>query len=139
MPTPSNRSTTSTAILLVAHGSRDPVWVLPFERIRGALDQALGADRVGLAFLEFNQPSPAVEAERLVKAGCRVIALLPLFLGTGMHARKDMQTVLDALQRAHPGVEISLRPSLGETPAVLDAIVATGAAAAGASASNTAP
>jgi sirohydrochlorin cobaltochelatase len=117
--------TASRAILLVAHGSRYPAWVAPFERIRANLVKALGVDRVALAFLEYTQPDPDTAVKALLELGARDVALLPMFLGTGMHARKDMHAVWESLSQTHPQARFSLHPSLGETPSVLDAIVAT--------------
>jgi sirohydrochlorin cobaltochelatase len=39
-------------LVLFAHGSRDPEWARPFERIAAILRERLPATAVGLAFLE---------------------------------------------------------------------------------------
>jgi len=39
-------------IVLVAHGSRDPEWSRPFERLAAALEKKLPAVAVALCYLE---------------------------------------------------------------------------------------
>jgi sirohydrochlorin cobaltochelatase len=113
-------------LILVAHGSRDPSWVAPFARVHERLAAQLGPQRVALAFLESMPPTPSVAAQTLVDHGCTRLVLLPLFLGTGKHARADMQACLADLQTTHPLVRVELHPSLGEQDVVLDAIVDIG-------------
>ena len=46
-----------TALILFAHGARDPEWANPMRRIRAAVMQQAPAMRVELAFLEFMSPN----------------------------------------------------------------------------------
>ncbi len=96
-------------LLLFAHGARDPAWARPFER--------------ALAYLEFMSPGIEEAAQALVTAGCSRVHVLPLFLGTGGHVRRDVPPLLDGLRQRHgDAVEWLLHPPLGEHEAVLQAI-----------------
>lgn len=58
-----------------------------------------------------------------MRAGCRRVHVLPLFLGTGGHVRRDVPALLDALRARHgDAVEWLLHAPLGEHEAVLHAI-----------------
>lgn len=44
------------ALILFAHGARDPRWAEPFQRLQQILQKQLGDVRVDLAFLELMMP-----------------------------------------------------------------------------------
>jgi sirohydrochlorin cobaltochelatase len=111
-------------VVLVGHGSRDPLWRLPMEAVAARLAKAHPELPVRCAYLEWQAPDPIAAAAELVGGGARRITLLPLFLGTGKHAREDLPRLLGQLQAAHPQVEFVLRPSVGEDPRVLDLLAA---------------
>jgi sirohydrochlorin cobaltochelatase len=115
-------------LLLFAHGARDPAWAAPFEAVAQQLRTLRPDAEVRLAFLEFMQPTMAEAGAALVAAGCTRVEVLPLFLGAGGHVRKDVPGLLDALRAAHAGVAFTLRPAIGEHPAVIAAMAAAAAA-----------
>jgi len=110
-------------LLLFAHGARDAAWARPFEAVAARLRLARPQTPLALAYLELMTPTIADAADELVRAGCRRIHVLPLFLGTGGHVRRDLPPLLDALRQRHgTPVEWLLHPSLGEQEVVLQAI-----------------
>lgn len=110
------------AIIVFAHGSRDPLWRAPVEavaeRIR-TLDPSLD---VACAYLELTEPDLIRAAERLIAQGARRITILPLFIGVGKHAREDLPALLAQLRTAHPQIVFDLRAAIGEDAAMVDAI-----------------
>ncbi len=109
-------------LILFAHGARDPRWATPFEDLAARVRRQRPALAVRLAYLEFMAPDlPAAVAE-LAGAGCTRIALLPLFLGSGGHVRKDLPRLLHALRGRHPGLTIALHTAIGELDGVLQAM-----------------
>ncbi|MFY7914072.1 MAG: sirohydrochlorin chelatase, partial [Rubrivivax sp.] len=93
---------TTTGLVLFAHGARDPRWAGPFEAIAASLRQQRPGLPVRLAYLEFMSPSLPDAAGELAAQGCQQVQVLPLFLGTGGHVRKDLPAILEALRAAHP-------------------------------------
>lgn len=117
-------STARTGLLLFAHGARDPAWAQPFEAVlRRVREEAPGLE-VRLSFLEFMTPTLTEAGAALAAEGCTQVAIVPLFLGTGGHVRKDLPQLIDALRAAHPEVAWTLQPSIGEAPDVVDAMAA---------------
>ena len=117
--TPTNHS---TGLILFAHGARDPRWAGPFQAVAERLRAQRTGVQVRLAFLEFMEPSlPAAGAE-LATAGCQHVAVLPMFLGTGGHVRKDLPLLMEQMRQAHPGLCFTLHPAVGEMPAVTAAM-----------------
>jgi sirohydrochlorin cobaltochelatase len=53
-----------------------------------------------------------------------VVDVVPLFLGAGGHVRKDIPVLMARLQAEHPTVAFTLRPAVGEAPALVDAMAA---------------
>ena len=110
------------AIVLFAHGARDPRWAEPFEAVAARVRAAAPGMHVALAFLELMQPSLGGAVARAIAEGATRIDVVPLFLGTGGHLRQDLPPLVEALRAAHPGLAISLHPAIGEHAAVIDAM-----------------
>lgn len=110
------------AIVLFGHGSRDPLWRLPMETVAARL-RALQPDlAVRCAYLELDTPSLPEAAAELVAAGAAQVSIVPMFLGTGRHAREDLPALVDQLRASHPGVVFVLQKPVGEDARVLDLI-----------------
>ena len=110
------------ALILFAHGARDPRWAAPFERLREIAQAALPGTEVSLAFLELMSPRLPEAVASLVQNGCVKVSLVPVFLGQGGHVLRDLPVLVDELRGTYPSLEISVAPAVGEDAAVLDAI-----------------
>jgi sirohydrochlorin cobaltochelatase len=103
-------------IILLAHGSRDPLWRLPIEAVADAIRARDPQALVCCAYLELCDPDLAQAATHLIAAGAGRIRTFPLFLGVGKHAREDLPRRMDELRAQHPGVPVELLPTAGEHP-----------------------
>jgi sirohydrochlorin cobaltochelatase len=112
------------AIILLGHGSRDPLWRRPIEAVADRLIQGHPGLPVSCAYLELEQPDVATATAQLVAAGAKRVTIVPMFLGTGKHARDDLPRMLEALRQAHPAVQFDLQRAVGEDPRVLDLLAA---------------
>jgi len=112
----------SSAILLFAHGARDPAWALPFQAIRNAVASASPEKKVELAYLELMTPSLPETAEKLIVEGVNTITVVPLFMAQGGHLKKDLPVLLDRLRADHPNVCVTLTPAIGDVPELTQAI-----------------
>ena len=107
------------AVILFAHGSRDPEWARPFEKIRDAVSRC-GLE-VRLAFLELMQPSLAEALRDLEANGAESIRVVPVFLGYGGHIKKDLPALVAA---ANPKAKVTIDAPVGEQQDVIEAIAA---------------
>jgi len=119
------------ALVLFAHGARDPRWAEPFEAVAAQVRAALPAVPVALAFLELMAPSLEEAAQRLAEGGATTIDVVPLFLGTGGHLRGDLPRLVDAVRAAHPGLAVRLHAAIGEQVSVIEAMARAAVSAAG--------
>jgi len=110
------------AIILFAHGSRDPLWHGPIKSIAKRIAQKNSTTPVRCAYLELTQPTLQESAAELVQLGCTELQITPLFLGVGKHAREDLPLLVDQLKITFPNILINCAPSVGEDPRVLDLI-----------------
>jgi sirohydrochlorin cobaltochelatase len=109
-------------LILFAHGARDPRWAQPFEQVAARVRALRAGVQVSLAYLEFMAPDLDGAALCLVQAGCRDVAILPLFLGAGSHVRKDLPERVARLRLDHPTVRWTLRPAAGESARLVEAL-----------------
>jgi len=112
------------AIILFAHGSRDPLWHKPIQAVAQRIAQRVAQDGastvVRCAYLELTVPDLPTVAAELVAEGATSLDVVPMFLGVGRHAREDLPALMQALRAAHPSVDISCQPAVGEREALLD-------------------
>ncbi len=104
------------AVIVLAHGSRDPLWSLPVEELARQIAAQDSSTSVLCAYLELRQPDLGSAAQQLVAAGARTVRVLPLFFGIGKHAREDLPLRMAELGRAHPAVCFEQLPIAGEDP-----------------------
>jgi sirohydrochlorin cobaltochelatase len=69
---------------------------------------------VRCAYLELSQPDLATACLELVEANIESIAVIPMFLGVGRHAREDLPLLVAQLRLQHPLVAFELKPAVGE-------------------------
>lgn len=113
---------TTSALILFAHGARDPRWAAPFEHLQRLTQEKMADVQVRLAFLELMSPRlPEVVAE-LAATGCMRLTVVPVFLGQGGHVLRDLPEIIAQLAVDYPGVAVEVVPAIGEDPAVLDAM-----------------
>jgi sirohydrochlorin cobaltochelatase len=110
----------SSAVILFAHGAREPEWAQPFEGIRDRL--RAGGTRVELAFLEFMSPSLDEAAARLADKGIETVIIVPLFLAQGKHLKGELPAMMAKIRRRHAKTEFRVTPALGDSPEILAAI-----------------
>ena len=118
----------SDAIVLLAHGARDPAWARPIEAIAARLRDLLPDTPVELAFLELMAPDIDTAVELLVAEGACRLRVVPVFLGQGGHVKRDLPARIDAIREklavTHDDVLIELDVAIGEQPEVIEAIAA---------------
>ena len=108
------------AIILFAHGSRDPLWHKPIQAVAERIAQRSPSTLVRCAYLELTEPDLPHVAHALVSEGATSLCVVPMFLGVGRHAREDLPALIKEIKTSHPTVTISCQPAVGEQAALLD-------------------
>jgi len=106
-------------LVLFAHGSRDPDWAQPFEKILSAVVRARPECAVRLAYLEHMTPSLPDALAQLQAGGVRSVRVVPLFFGLGGHLKEDLPRLVAEAPR---GLDVRITPPIGEQDVVIDAI-----------------
>ncbi len=121
----------TTALILFAHGARDPEWASPLRRVQAAIRQRGSDVAVELAFLEFIPPSLHDCAAALVAGGATNIVVMPMFIAQSGHLKRDVPEMLERLRSTWPEVRFSLGGAIGENEIVVQAMATAALAAAG--------
>lgn len=113
------------ALILFAHGARDPEWSRPVQAVAKRLQLENPDLTLKVAFLEFMAPtlSEAVDAiaEQAKQQPARV-DILPFFIAQGGHLRQEVPEMLEKIQQRYSNLQLRLLPPLGELPSVQDAM-----------------
>lgn len=86
------------------------------EAVRDHLQAAQPAREVRCAYLELCQPGLADAVAEVAARGVTRIGIVPMFLGTGRHAREDLPEMVRQLARTFAPLQLNLRPPIGEDP-----------------------
>ena len=109
-------------LLLVAHGSRREASNDEVRRLTAKLRDKVGARFKGTecAFLELAEPSIPDALQRCIDHGAEEIVVLPYFLSAGRHVARDIPAEVEAKQKEHPQVRISIKPYFGAADGITD-------------------
>ncbi|MBK7549590.1 MAG: CbiX/SirB N-terminal domain-containing protein [Rhodoferax sp.] len=112
----------SRAVVLFAHGSRDPLWRKPVESVAARLRERDASAMIACAYLELTEPDLQTAVQTLVNEGASSIRVVPMFLGVGRHAREDLPLLMTELRALYPKVVFELQQSIGEDQRLIDLI-----------------
>ncbi len=111
------------AIILFAHGSRDPLWRAPIEAVAQRIRAQQPNLPVACAYLELCEPDLPTATAQLI-AQCDhttpTLRLFPLFLGIGKHAREDLPRLVAQLRAQYPQATFELMDTAGSDARVTD-------------------
>ncbi len=112
-----------TAVLLIAHGSRQAAANDDLHRLADRLGESGGYPIVEPSFLELAEPDIQAGGDRCVARGASRVLMVPYFLSAGVHLLRDLTAAREALRLRHPRVAFRLGKALGPDP-LLDRLVA---------------
>lgn len=111
------------ALILFAHGARDPAWADPLRAIQTLMTMQSPETPVRLAFLEFITPTLENCIDELAAQGVIDVTILPMFMAAGGHLLKDLPNILTALAIKYPALSIQVMPPVGALAPVQQVIV----------------
>lgn len=112
------------AMVLFAHGARDPRWAEPFRRLQAMVQAQSPNLAVSLAFLELMSPRLPELAVELAADGIADVTIVPVFLGQGGHVMRDLPVIVDELKQSYPSMTFRIAGAVGEDDSVLNAMAA---------------
>lgn len=110
------------AIILFAHGARDPEWARPVETLLATVKARHPGTRACSAFLEFMPPTLETAIDDCVADGSRHITIVPVFLAQGGHLKREVPHLMEQARTRHPGVTLQLTGAIGEQREVIEAM-----------------
>jgi sirohydrochlorin ferrochelatase len=119
----------TTALLLIAHGSRQPEANDDLGHVAAALRQR--GHVVVESFLELAEPDIDTGARRCVEQGAELVVLVPYFLSAGVHVRRDLAAARDRLAGRYPQADFRLAEPLGRHPLLPEVVAQRAREAAG--------
>lgn len=108
------------AIILFAHGARDPAWAVPLAALAQSLKAREPDVLVLQAFLEMQAPPLSEAVASAVEQSAAAIRIAPIFWARAGHVAKDLAPAVDALRAQYPHVRFDVLPVLSELPGLID-------------------
>lgn len=106
----------ASGIILFSHGSRDPLWRAPIEAVCTHMLSLQPNAKVTCAYLELCEPDLLTASDALIQQGITQLTIVPMFLGTGKHAREDLPLLIDTIRKKHPHIVVHVQIAMGENP-----------------------
>ncbi|MBA0052079.1 sirohydrochlorin chelatase [Streptomyces sp. AJS327] len=110
------------ALLLVAHGSRDPRHAVTVAALTARVRALRPELRVAACYLEFDAPSVPRALEELYADGVREVVAVPLLLSRAFHAKTDIPAALAGALARLPGMAVRQAAVLGPDPLLVRAL-----------------
>ncbi|MFD8147802.1 sirohydrochlorin chelatase [Streptomyces sp. NPDC059708] len=112
----------SPALLVIAHGSRDPRHAATVRALVGRVRSLRPGLRVETAFLDFNGPAVSQALASLYLSGVREVVALPLLLTRAFHAKADIPAVLAESAVRLPDLSVRVADVLGPHPLLVSSL-----------------
>jgi sirohydrochlorin ferrochelatase len=103
----------TTAILMMAHGSRIPEANDAARQVAELVREMAGFEIVEVAFRELHEPNIQQGIDTCVARGAGRILLMPYFLFMGAHVQHDLPEEICEAQKRHPGLILAMGGHLG--------------------------
>ena len=113
----------SSAILLIAHGSRRPAANADLVQLAELVRVRLPDQIVEIAYLELTEPTIPQGAARCVERGAKRVRMSPFFLSAGTHIAEDLAGFQAEFTAQYPSVNFQLCPPLGLHPLLVEALL----------------
>ena len=110
------------ALVLFAHGARDPRWAAPLQTLATAIRTRAGDASVHVAFLELQSPTLPEALEAAVSEGALRIHVVPVFWSAAGHVDNELPPIVAEFAARRPQVVVRTLPVLSELPGMLDFI-----------------
>jgi sirohydrochlorin ferrochelatase len=111
--------TSTSALLVVAHGTPLEAANLPFVRVAKKTGEELGYGHTATAYLDCNQPAIPTAVAQVANAGYRRLVIQPYFLHVGRHVRTDLPALFATAQQQYPHLEIVVAHHLDYDPLLI--------------------
>lgn len=113
----------TTAVLLIAHGSRRAAANQDLLTLATLVGERGGYPVVEIGYLELTEPSIPQGGRTCVERGAERVLMLPYFLSAGVHVAQDLAEFRQQLAGEFPQVEFVLCPHLGLHPLMVEIVL----------------
>lgn len=103
----------SSAILLVAHGSRRPAANADLVRLAEMISLQVEEEIVEIGYLELTAPTIPEGLRKCAERGATRISILPYFLSQGAHVSRDLVRFRTEFQELYPDLQCVVCPPIG--------------------------
>jgi sirohydrochlorin ferrochelatase len=116
-------SAMTSAILLIAHGSRRQQANDDLRQLAAMLAERCPGELIECAYLELAEPTIPQGMQACVDRGASRVRMLPYFLSAGAHVNDDLARYRRQFVEAYPEMDIRLCPPLGLHPKMIDILL----------------
>jgi len=110
-----------TAVMILAHGTKEPEASEPVFLYAKALAEKTGMQVVG-CLREFIEPSIPTVTKELVEQGVNRVIVIPFFLFNSGHVTRDINKDLAAEKKRYPDVHFDVGQPIGHDPALVEVL-----------------
>ena len=103
------------ALIILAHGSRRHESNQEIETLAKEVKKIAGNeyDVIEYAYLEIVEPTLLQSIERVVNRGVSDITILPYFLNSGNHVKRDVPTIIETATERYPDCRFKISVCVG--------------------------
>jgi sirohydrochlorin cobaltochelatase len=114
-----------SAIVLFAHGARDPRWGISLQALASAIESRRPGAQVRIAYLEMQMPRLPAVLDEVAAGGAVHVDIVPVFWAGAGHVDNELPPMIREFNARSPGVRVRTLPVLSELPGLLDFVAGT--------------
>lgn len=107
-----------TGVAVFAHGSSVESANEAVRFVAQTLSKSQDFPLTVTCFLDGGKPDLPTAVGELLAGGATRILIVPYFLTTGLHLKRDLPALISQIQEVHPGLPIEVTPPLDGHPAL---------------------
>lgn len=113
----------NTGVAVFAHGSSVESANEAVRVVARSISSESGFPLAVTCFLDGGKPDLPQAVEQLLAGGADRILVVPYFLTTGLHLKRDLPDLIRQIQTVHPGLPIQVSAPLDGHPALGDILL----------------
>ena len=113
----------TSAILLVAHGSRRPEANADLVELAKLFQQRFADEIIEVGYLELTEPTIPDGLRNCAERGATSVSILPYFLSHGAHVTEDLVEFQEEFRKESPKVDCCICPPIGLHEKIVDVML----------------
>lgn len=120
---PPSTDNSKIGIIILGHGSKLHKANGLISKVAKIIKKEISGNIVEPSYLQFHQPNLSESIKKVVEKGCKKIIIVPFFLFSGNHVKRDIPQAIKKEMDRYPDCTFVFTESMGEDGRIVDIVL----------------